>query len=95
MERKEIERKVSEFLISEFEVDESLIRPEARLHEDLGIDSLDVVDIVVLVDQIFGFRIVPEELIPVVTLNDFCDYVERKINQKKENVNSINDAKAE
>lgn len=83
MERKEIEKKVSDFLINEFEIDESVIRPEARLREDIGIDSLDVVDIVVLVDRTFGFRIVPEELISVVTLQDFCDYIERKVNQKE------------
>ncbi|MBP5476739.1 MAG: acyl carrier protein [Paludibacteraceae bacterium] len=78
MERKEIDQKVKDFLVDEFEIDETKILPEARLREDLGIDSLDFVDIVVIVDRTFGFRIVPEELKEVVTLRDFCDYIERK-----------------
>ena len=79
MERKEIDQKVKDFLVKEFEIEEAVIRPQARLREDLGIDSLDFVDIVVIVDQTFGFRIVPEELQDVVTLQDFCDYIERKL----------------
>lgn len=81
MERKEIEKKVFDFLVNEFEIEEAVIRPEARLREDIGIDSLDFVDIVVLVDREFGFRIVPEELASVVTLQDFCDYIDRKVNK--------------
>ena len=80
MEREEIDQKVKDFLVEEFEIDEAKILPEARLREDLGIDSLDFVDIVVIVDRTFGFRIVPEELKEVVTLRDFCDYIERKTN---------------
>lgn len=80
MKRAEIDQKVKEFLVDEFEIEEGLIVPEARLREDLGIDSLDFVDIVVIVDRTFGFRIVPEELKGVITLQDFCDYIERKTN---------------
>ena len=57
MERKEIEEKVREFLIDEFEIDETKISPDARLKEDIGIDSLDYVDIVVIVSKVFGFKI--------------------------------------
>ena len=81
MNRSEIEEKVNAFLVEELEIDEEKLKPEARLKEDLGIDSLDFVDIVVLVDREFGFRIIPEELASVVTLQDFCDYIERKVNQ--------------
>lgn len=81
MERKEIDQKVKDFLVSEFEIDEAAIVPEARLREDIGIDSLDFVDIIVIVDRTFGFRIVPEELKGVVTLADFCDYIESKVNK--------------
>jgi len=80
MERKEIDQKVKDFLVSEFEIDEAVIKPEARLREDIGIDSLDFVDIIVIVDREFGFRIVPEELKGVVTLEDFCKYIDSKVN---------------
>lgn len=81
MEKIEIYQKVKDFLIAEFEIEEEVIKPEARLREDIGIDSLDFVDIIVIVDREFGFRIIPEELASVVTVQDFCDYIERKVNQ--------------
>lgn len=80
MERKEIEEKVKQFLIDDLEIDEAVITPEARLREDLGIDSLDLVDIVVIVDKYFGFKIKTEEMVGVSTLSQFCDYIESKVN---------------
>ncbi|MDE5628686.1 MAG: acyl carrier protein [Muribaculaceae bacterium] len=80
MERKEIESKVRDFLIEDLEVDEEKILPEARLKEDVGIDSLDFVDIVVIVEKTFGFKIKPEEMAGVITLDDFYAYIEKKVN---------------
>ena len=57
MNRTEIEEKVRNFLIDDLEIDEEKIAPEALLKDDLGIDSLDFVDIVVLVDKNFVFMI--------------------------------------
>lgn len=82
MERKEIESKVQDFLIEDLEVDEEKIFPEARLKDDVGIDSLDFVDIVVIVEKNFGFKIKPEEMAGVVTLDDFYNYIENKVNSK-------------
>lgn len=79
MKREEIEEKVKTFLIDDLEVDEAVIKPDARLKDDLGIDSLDFVDIVVIVERNFGFKIKPEEMAGVETLNDFCDYIERNV----------------
>lgn len=80
MTRIEIEEKVKNFLIEEIEIDEEKIVPEAKLREDLGIDSLDFVDIVVIVEKNFGFKIRQEEMIGVDTLKKFCDYIETKVN---------------
>lgn len=79
MSRKEIEQKVREFLIDELEIDEDKIKDDAKLKDDMGIDSLDFVDIVVIVDKKFGFKIKPEEMKGIVTLKDFCDYIEKKV----------------
>jgi acyl carrier protein len=79
MERKEIESKVQEFLIEDLEIDAENIYPDARLKQDVGIDSLDFVDIVVIVERNFGFKIKPEEMTGVVTLNDFYNYIEKKL----------------
>ena len=80
MTRAEIETKVRNFLIEDLEIDEEKIVPEGKLKDDLGIDSLDFVDIVVIVEKNFGFKIKPEEMAGVVTLQDFFDYIERKVN---------------
>ena len=72
-------KKVRAFLIDEFEIEEDLIHDGARLKEDLGIDSLDLVDIVVIVQKVFGFKINLEEMKTVATLREFCDYIEKKV----------------
>ena len=79
MSRQEIEEKVRTFLIDDLEIEEEKITDDALLKEDLGIDSLDFVDIVVIVDRTFGFKIVPEEMQGVTTLRQFCDYIESKV----------------
>jgi len=79
MSRQEIEEKVRDFLIEDLEIEEEKIAPEARLKEDMGVDSLDFVDIVVIVEKNFGFKIKPEEMAGIITLSQFCDYIESKV----------------
>lgn len=78
MERKEIEEKVHNFLIEDLEIEENIF-DDAKLKDDMGIDSLDFVDIVVIVERDFGFKIKPEEMKGVTTLKDFCNYIETKV----------------
>ena len=80
MNRSEIEEKVKEFMIEDLEIDEEKIYPEAKFKEDMGIDSLDFVDIVVIVDKTFGFKLKAEEMAGVDTFAKFCDYIESKVN---------------
>ncbi len=82
MTRQEIEQKVNKFLVDEFEIDENKIKGDAILKDDLNIDSLDLVDLVVVVKKVFGFKIQLEEMKAVKTLNDFYDYIERKLAQQ-------------
>ena len=82
MTRTEIEEKVKDFLIEDLEIDEDKIYPEAKLKEDMGIDSLDFVDIVVIVEKNFGFKLKAEEMAGVDTFAKFCDYIERKTGEK-------------
>ena len=79
MDRIEIEERVKNFLIEELEIEEENIFPDAKLKEDRGIDSLDFVDIVVIVEKNFGFKIKAEEMVGVDTYTKFCDYIENKI----------------
>lgn len=79
MTREDIIKTINTFLVEELEIDEELLQEDALLKEKLGIDSLDFVDIVVIVERNFGFKIKPEEMKDVKTLGDFCDYIEKKI----------------
>ena len=79
MTRTEIEVKVRNFLIEDLEIDEDKISDDAKLKDDMGIDSLDFVDIVVIVERNFGFKIKPEEMAGVTTLRQFVDYIESKV----------------
>jgi len=80
MSREEIVKITNEFLIEEIEIDAALLNNDAHLKNDLGIDSLDFVDIVVIVERKFGFKIKAEEMAGVTTLGAFYDYIECKVN---------------
>lgn len=79
MTKQEIISKVNALLVEEFEIAEELLTPEASLKQDLEIDSLDFVDIVVLIDREFGFKPQAAELKTVNTLGEFYDYIEAHI----------------
>ena len=75
MDINEIQEKVNAFLVEELEIDESKIADDARLKEDLGIDSLEVVDVIVLVEQEFGFKMNREDFKDLKTYGDFCQFI--------------------
>lgn len=75
MQKEEIIKKINAFLIEEFELEEEQLVPSANLKNDLGIDSLDFVDIIVIIEKNFGFKVKGEDMINVKTLQDFYDYV--------------------
>ena len=75
MDINEIQEKVNAFLVEELEIDEAKIADDARLKEDLGIDSLEVVDVIVLVEQEFGFKMSREHFKHIKTYGDFCQFI--------------------
>ncbi|MCK9204189.1 MAG: phosphopantetheine-binding protein [Bacteroidales bacterium] len=80
MQNDEIIRKINQLLIDDIEIDKALISPAADLKKDLGIDSLDFVDLFVIIDNNFGFKMKAEEMVDVRTLNDFYTYIIKRIN---------------
>jgi acyl carrier protein len=75
MRSEEIIEKIRTILADEFEVNIELIQPEANLMKVLRLDSLDMVDIVVLVEQNFGFAVTSKDFIGVQTVQDFYSFV--------------------
>lgn len=82
MTQEEIISKINEFLVEEFEVDSEKIVPTANLRETLNLDSLDYVDLVVIIESNFGFKVVAEDFIGIHTFQNFYDYVNRKVSEK-------------
>ena len=82
MTKEEIIETIKGFLVEEFEVDPSEIVPEANLRETLDLDSLDYVDLVVVIEEAFDFKVVPEDFIEISTFQDFYDYAERRVAEK-------------
>lgn len=82
MNRQGIIEKINGFLVEEFEVDVEKIVPEGNLRETLALDSLDYIDLVVVIESNFGFKVKPEDFTPISTFQDFYDYVIGRIEQK-------------
>ncbi len=82
MKNEEIIEQIKEFLVEEFEVGVEKITPEANLKETLGLDSLDYIDLVVVIESNFGFKVKPEDFVGIVTFQNFYDYVISMVHQK-------------
>lgn len=79
MNREEIIKITQQFLSEEFEVEESVILPDNNLQETLELDSLDYVDLVVVIEENLGFKPTAEDFKTIATFNDFYDLVEEKL----------------
>jgi acyl carrier protein len=77
-----IVEKINHFLVEEFEVEHDMISPEANLKETLELDSLDYIDMVVVLESNFGFKVKPEDFTNIKTFQDFYDYVIGRVNSK-------------
>ena len=79
MNKTEIIERINAFMVEDFEVEESAIEPTADLKTTLDLDSLDYIDLVVVIEQNFGFKVKPEDFQTMTTIQDFYDYVINKV----------------
>lgn len=82
MDTKEIVKTINHFLVEEFEVAPEKVMPEANLRETLELDSLDYIDLVVIIESNFGFKVKPEDFVSIVTFQNFYDYVAVRLAEK-------------
>ncbi|MGO3698914.1 MULTISPECIES: acyl carrier protein [Halomonas] len=80
-QRAEILAHIRKTLVDLFDLNASEIEPDARLYEDLDIDSIDAVDLVVELKQFTGRRIKPEDFKSVRTISDVVTAVEHLMQQ--------------
>ncbi len=70
---------VKQVIAKELELEEEKITPEARIQEDLGADSLDVMNITMRLEDEFNLRIPDEDLTKISTVQDIVDYIQSHI----------------
>jgi acyl carrier protein len=76
MTREEIISQVNSLLAEEFEIEESEFAPEANLKETLQLDSINLVDLIALVQTTYKITIPVEDLKKIQTFNNLYDYIE-------------------
>lgn len=79
MNREEIIAITKRFLSEEFEVEQDSIQDDKILKDTLELDSLDYVDLVVVIEENFGFKTTAEDFKSISTFEDFYNFVERKL----------------
>lgn len=76
MDNATIAAKVNAALCEEFELDPEQMVPEASIRDDLGLDSLDIVDMVIVLEKAFNFKLQNKEsLVKIRTLGDIHAYI--------------------
>ena len=73
MTREEIFQKMQDILTGDFELKKGTVTPEARLYEDLELDSIDAVDLLVKMKEFIPGKIDPESFKKAVTVQDVVD----------------------
>jgi acyl carrier protein len=84
MEKAKIIEITNRFLIDEFEVEPEDIVLDENLHETLDLDSLDYVDLVVVIQSHFGFKLTAEDFKGVDTFDDFYTMIETHLHKFSE-----------
>ena len=79
MTRQEIIDQVNNLLEEEFEVAQSEFAPDANLKETLNLDSINLVDLIALVQMTYKVTIPVEDLKKIQTFNNLYDYIEQHL----------------
>ena len=81
MSKDEIFEILKKALVELFEIDGSKVVPEAKIYEDLQIDSIDAIDLVDYVKKNTGYKLMPDDFKNIQTLGDIVDAVAAKLDQ--------------
>lgn len=76
MAKEEIFEKLKELVVDQLGVEEDEVTMEATMQDDLGADSLDLVDLVMSVEEEFGVKVADEDLENIKTVGDIVEYIE-------------------
>ncbi|MFA7464454.1 MAG: acyl carrier protein [Syntrophales bacterium] len=73
-----IEERVIEIITEQLGVTKEECVPEASFMDDLGADSLDIVELIMAMEENFGVEISDEELMKIRTIQDAIDFIKKK-----------------
>jgi acyl carrier protein len=79
MSRDEVMQKVREHLSTELEVPAEKIQPETRFREDLDADSLDLYELVMELEDVYGVKVSEEEAAQIETVGQAVDFVLERV----------------
>jgi acyl carrier protein len=83
LSRDEVERKLRAILVQDFKVPEAAIEPAATFRGSFKLDSLDIVDFILLLQKDFGFKAPIESYRELATFAGLCDFVERTLRERE------------
>ncbi len=83
LSNEQIIEKLTDVLSEEFEIEKDEITAESSLKETFGLDSLDLVDVVVLIHDNFGIKLQGPDFAGVKTFGDFCELILRKLHESE------------
>jgi acyl carrier protein len=75
--------KINGILSEEFEVPIDLMQPDANIRQILELDSLDYIDLVVVVENNFSFKVKPEDFLQIISFRDFYTYIISRFQSKE------------
>lgn len=78
MSQEEILQKVTSIVVEQLSVEATEIKPESSFANDLGADSLDVVELVMALEEEFDIEIPDEAAEQIATVQDAVDYIGKK-----------------
>ncbi|HEY1214484.1 MAG TPA: acyl carrier protein [Bryobacteraceae bacterium] len=73
-----VAEKVKQIIVEQLGVDESQVEPSASFVDDLGADSLDIVELVMAFEEAFDLDIPDEDAEKITTVKSAIDYIEEK-----------------
>ena len=81
MTQQEIQSKVNAFMVDRLEYELNKLMPEAELKRDLGMTSLDAVELAIFIKRTFGFQPERNAVKTLLTLQELCDYIAKNIDK--------------
>jgi acyl carrier protein len=76
-----IEKRVKEIIVEQLGVNESEVTPEAKFVDDLGADSLDLVELVMALEEEYNMEISDEDAEKILTVGDAIQYIQAHASQ--------------